>query len=152
MELSLSLSLSHPSLSLSPSLSIDRLIDRALYWIVFANGPGDRGSIPGQLISKSQKKVLDATLLNTQQYKLRIKGKVEQSREWSCTVPYTSMQKKFKKEPSGYPWLKSPTLILHVDNSLSLSLYIYIYNSLRIYIVGEIKEREREGGRGRERP
>ena len=27
--------------------------------------------------------LLDATLLNTQHYKVRIKGKVEQSREWS---------------------------------------------------------------------
>ena len=33
--------------------------------------------------------VLDATLLNTQQYKVRIKGKVEQSRERSNALPYT---------------------------------------------------------------
>ena len=48
---------------------------------VFANGPGDRGSIPGQVIPKTQKTVLYATLLSTQYYKVRIKGKVEQSRE-----------------------------------------------------------------------
>ena len=29
---------------------------------------------------------LDAALLNTQNYKARIKGKVEQSREWSSVV------------------------------------------------------------------
>ena len=46
---------------------------------VFANGLGERGSIPGQVIPKTQKMVLDATLLNTQNYKVRIKGKVEQS-------------------------------------------------------------------------
>ena len=46
-----------------------------------ANGPGDLGSIPGRLISKTLKTVLDTSLLNTQQYKVRIKGKVEQSRE-----------------------------------------------------------------------
>ena len=34
--------------------------------------------------------VLDVSLLNTQQYKVRIKGKVEQSRERSNTLPYTS--------------------------------------------------------------
>ena len=45
------------------------------------NGPGDRGSIPGQVIPKTQKMVLDATLLNAQHYKVRIKSKVEQSRE-----------------------------------------------------------------------
>ena len=44
---------------------------------VFANGPGDPGSIPGRAIPKSLKMVLDATLLNTQHYKVRIKGKVE---------------------------------------------------------------------------
>ena len=32
-----------------------------------------------------KKMVLDAALLNTQYYKVRIKGKVEQSREKSCT-------------------------------------------------------------------
>ena len=35
--------------------------------------------------------VLDATFLYTQHYKVRIKGKVEQSREWSITLPYTSV-------------------------------------------------------------
>ena len=32
---------------------------------VFANGPRDRGSIPGQVIPKTQKMVLDASLFNT---------------------------------------------------------------------------------------
>ena len=48
---------------------------------VFANGPGNQSSIPGQVIPKTQKMVLDAALINTQHYKVRIKGKVEQSRE-----------------------------------------------------------------------
>ena len=58
---------------------------------VFANGPGARGSISGQVIAKTQKMVLDGTLLNTQHYKVRIKGKVEQSREWSSALLYTSV-------------------------------------------------------------
>ena len=33
--------------------------------------------------------VLDTTLLNIQQYKVRIKGKVKQSRERSIALPYT---------------------------------------------------------------
>ena len=41
---------------------------------VFANGLGDWGSIPAWVIPKTQKMVLDATLLNTQHYKIRIKG------------------------------------------------------------------------------
>ena len=55
---------------------------------VFANGPGDLGSIPGRVIPKTQKMVLDASLLNTQHYKVQIKGKVEQSRERSSALPY----------------------------------------------------------------
>ena len=56
---------------------------------VFANGPGDLGSIPGRVIPKTLKMVLDTTLLNTQHYKVRFKGKVEQSWEWSSALPYT---------------------------------------------------------------
>ena len=44
---------------------------------VFTNGSGELGSIPGQLIPKTQKMVLHASLLNTQYYKVRAKGKVE---------------------------------------------------------------------------
>ena len=39
--------------------------------------PGDQGSIPGWIIPKTQKMVLDATLFNTQHYKVRNKDKVE---------------------------------------------------------------------------
>ena len=45
---------------------------------VFVNGPGDWGLIPGRVIPKTQKMVFDASLLNTQHYKVSIKGKVEQ--------------------------------------------------------------------------
>ena len=54
---------------------------------VFTNGPGDWGSIPGWVIPKTKKMVLDAALLNSQQYKVEIKGKVEQSRERSSAPP-----------------------------------------------------------------
>ena len=56
---------------------------------VFANGPGDWGSIPGWVIPKTKEMVLDAALLNTQHYKVRIEGKVEQSKEWSSALLYT---------------------------------------------------------------
>ena len=56
---------------------------------LFAYGPGDLGSIPGRVIPKTQKIVLGASLLNTQHYKVWIKGKVEQSSEKSSTLPYT---------------------------------------------------------------
>ena len=54
---------------------------------MFANGPGDLGSIPGRVIPKTQKMVLDASLLNTHHYKVRIKGKLEQSREGVAPSP-----------------------------------------------------------------
>ena len=41
---------------------------------VFANGLGDQGSIPGQVIPKTQKMVLGVALLNTDSYKVWIKG------------------------------------------------------------------------------
>ena len=56
---------------------------------MFANGPGDLGSIPGRVIPKTLKMALDTSLPNTQQNKVRIKGKVEQSREKSSALPYT---------------------------------------------------------------
>ena len=83
---------------------------------VFANGPVDLGSIPGRVIPKTVKMVLDTSLLNTQQYKVRMKGKVEQSRERSCALLYTAVQQSSKREPLGRRLLRSPTL-----------LFIYIY-------------------------
>ena len=56
---------------------------------VLAGDPEDLGSIPGRVISKTLKMVLGTSLLNTQQYKVRIENKVEQSRERSSTLPYT---------------------------------------------------------------
>ena len=53
---------------------------------MFANGPGDLGSVPSHVIRKTLKMVLDTSLLTTRQYKVRIKGKVEQSRECRSTL------------------------------------------------------------------
>ena len=51
---------------------------------VFANSQGDLGSIPGRVIPKTLKMVLDTSLLKTQQYRVHIKGKVEQSKASSA--------------------------------------------------------------------
>ena len=95
-------------------LYLNRLI--GLVGRVFTNGPGDLGSVPGRVIPKTFKMVLDTSLLNTQQYKERIKGKVEQSRERSITLQLGVVA--MKREPSGRTRLRSPTL---------LHIYIYIY-------------------------
>ena len=73
---------------------------------VFVNGPGDWGSIPGRFIDKTQKMVLDASLLNTKYYKVRIKEqswKVEQSRERSSAFLYTSVLELIEKGVFGSP-------------------------------------------------
>ena len=54
---------------------------------VFANGPGDLGSMTGRVIPKTLKIALDTSLFNTQQYKVRIKGKVEQSERKELRPP-----------------------------------------------------------------
>ena len=59
--------------------------------LVFANGLRDLGSIPGRIIPKTLKMVLDTSLLNTRKCKVRIKGKVEKSREKSSALLYTSV-------------------------------------------------------------
>ena len=84
---------------------------------VFANGPGDMGSIPGRVIPKTQKMVLDASFLNTQRYKVRIKGKVEQSREGVA--------------PSRTPWCSSyrkGSLRVTLDYGRQLYFFIMLIN------------------------
>ena len=46
---------------------------------------------PVESYQRLKKMVLDAALLNTQHYKVRIKGKVKQSREMNNSLPYTSV-------------------------------------------------------------
>ena len=64
-------------------------------------------------------------LLNTQQYKLCIKGKVEQSMERSSALLNTSVLQRLQKEPSGRSRLPLPALLLQIN--LVTTLYIYIY-------------------------
>ena len=73
------------------SQTIDKFIWFPYFLRVFAYGPEDLGSIPGCIIPKTLKIVLDTTLLNTQQYKVGIKSKVEQSRKRSSALSYTSV-------------------------------------------------------------
>ena len=58
---------------------------------VLANDPGDQGSVSGQVIPKTQKMVLDAARHNTQHYKVRIKSKVDQSRERKCSPQHLGL-------------------------------------------------------------
>ena len=88
---------------------------------MFTNGPGNPSSIPGHVILKTLKMVLDTSLLNTLQYKVRIKGKVEQSRERSSILPYTVVATVVAIE-KGAIW--SPSTMV---TNFSYFIYIYIY-------------------------
>ena len=78
---------------------------------------GDRGSIPSRVKPKTQKIALDAALLNTHHNKVKIKGKVEQSREWSSALSYLTVLKLLKRVPSGAPRLRSSTTIYMYINT-----------------------------------
>ena len=86
---------------------------------VFANGPGDLGSIPGRVIPRTLKMVLDTSLLNTQQYKVRI-GVVA-----------------IEKGIFGSPRLRSLPLLTyflytHTHTHTHTHIYIYIYIILKL--------------------
>ena len=82
---------------------------------MFANGPVDLGSIPGRVIPKTEKMVLDASLLNTQHYKVQIKGKWSNS--WKGVAPSPTPQcSKYRK---GSLW---------VTLNYVWSLYIVIWS------------------------
>ena len=57
----------------------------------------------GETRSKTQKIVFDASFLNTQYYKVRIKGKVEQSKERSSVFHYTLVLVAIEKGAIGLP-------------------------------------------------
>ena len=73
---------------------------------VFANGRGDWGSIPDRVIPKTQKMVFDAALLNTQNYKIRIKcsGAIQGIEQ--CP-PLHLIVVAIEKESSGHPRLRT---------------------------------------------
>ena len=89
------------------------------------NGPGDLGSIPGRVIPKTQKMVLDASLLSTQHYKVRIKGKVEQSRKGVAPSP-THWCSSYRKG--------SLRVTLDYGRQLYFTYLLYIYIYIYIYI------------------
>ena len=85
---------------------------------IFANCPGDRGSISGWVKPKTQKMVLDASLLNTQNYKVRVKGK--QSNSGKGIMPSLTYR------CSSY-WKMSLRVALDNGRQLTYSLLEIIY-------------------------
>ena len=95
---------------------------------VFANGPGDGGSIPGRVILKTQKMVLDATILDIQHYKVRIKDKVEQSTERSSALPLHFSVVANEKEASESPstTVANFTLIYMIPPGIHVRCFIWL--------------------------
>ena len=98
---------------------------------VFAN----ETRVKSEVTPKTQKMVLDAALLNTQRYKVRIKSKVEQSKKWSCALGVVAIEKGALGSPStkvtiftliymGPMWLLTILLIV-----MCLDLKIVYYNN-----------------------
>ena len=88
---------------------------------LFANNPGDWGPIPGRVIPKTQKMVLDAYLLCTWHYKVRIKSKWNNPGK-GVTASLT-------------PWCGSHWKVaIDYGRAANLYIYIYIYIYIRSYV------------------
>ena len=94
---------------------------------VFSNGLGNLGSIQHRVISKTQKMILDAASLNSQHYNVRIKSKVEPSREWSSTLLHLGVVA-IEKGAFGSPLTK-------VANFTYLLALAYCHSSLLDYLL-----------------
>ena len=91
---------------------------------VFAHGPGHRGSSPGRVIQKTLKMVLDTSLLTLRKYKVRIKGKAEQSKERSSAL-HTS-------QSSSY-WKGSLQVALDYGHQLYLNAKAIVYSLVSLF-------------------
>ena len=118
---------------------------------VFANSPGDLGSIPGRVIPMTQKMVLDVTLLKTQLYKARIKVKWSNPGKGVAPSRPPRCSSYRKGIPLGHPQQTNiykqdlalnniRVLISHKTQPTHTHTHIYIY-------MQRVTEREREGER-----
>ena len=92
---------------------------------VFAKGPGNQGSIPDLDIPNTLKTLLDASLLNPQHYKIRVKGK------WSN--PGKRVVPSPTHRCSSY-WKGS--LRVTLDCGRPTYIYIYIFSKLSYFLIG----------------
>ena len=87
---------------------------------VFTNDPGDWGSIASRVIPKTQKIVLVASLLNSQNHKIQIKGKWNNREK---EVALFTIRRSNEKGTFGSP---STTV-----DQLYIYIYIYIYSTVK---------------------
>ena len=95
---------------------------------VSTNSPEDLSSILGRVIPKIQKIVLDASLLNTQQYKVRIKSKL--SNPGKGVVPFPTPW-------CGSYWKVHLRVNLNYRGPTYIYIYIYIYIGLGLEFIAK---------------
>ena len=95
--------------------------DQLALWLVFANGPRDRGSIPGWVISKTQKIKLDASFLNTQYHKVWIKS------NWSNLLHIGVVA--IEKGAFGSPSTTVEQLYIYRVDRMDLTLFLTLSHS-----------------------
>ena len=83
----------------------------------FANGPGNQGSIPGREIPKTQKWYLVRPCLTLSITKVRMKGKLEQSRVWISALPLHLNEVAIEKRAFGSPSTKVTNFIIKLEYS-----------------------------------
>ena len=92
-------------------------------------GPGGLGPIPDRIIPKTLKLVLVTSLLNTQQYKVCIKGKVEQSRERNSASPTPQCSSYWKGSLLVALDYRETTLLIYVSGiPVSICLWLMFEN------------------------
>ena len=74
--------------------------------------------------------VLDASLLNTQYYKVRIKGKLEQSGERSSTLSLHFGVVAIEKGALGSPSTKVANYLLLFNTSNSIKYYLFAHSKM----------------------
>ena len=88
---------------------------------VFANGPGDQGSIPGRVIQKTLKMTLDASLLYTRIIRWGSRVKWSNPGKGVAPFPYTSVA--IEKGAFGSPSTMVTYFTLLFDVSAELNFY-----------------------------
>ena len=101
-------------------------------YIVFANSPGDRSSIPGWVIPKTQKMVLVTSLFNTQHYKVWIKGKSSNPGKWVMLFSTPWCSSYWKGSFRGT--LDYSRLILYTHTHTHTYIYTHPYICIYTYL------------------
>ena len=117
-----------------------------MFFLIFVYGPGDQCLILGRVILKTQKTVLDISLLNTQDYKVHIKNKVEQSIEG--VVPSPRLWRRTYWKGSLQVAVDDSCQLLcshtHTHTHTHTHIYIYIYEKFfLLFVVGPKKEKSK---------